>query len=164
MMLIAQNRTTVRKHVIIHLGLYESENHTEIEKETGRHYKKGKMAKMQVCNEYDGKPEQYLVCRPIKSPLYVDGRSTRGYWAVKITGTKAEMAFIKDTWRNDVKGLEPEGMIYHELLRKVTNIPKLIGYGDVPINMASKLQILAETVSVRDGSLRKISLLIIILV
>ena len=56
--------------------------------------------------------------RPVPVASSVAGRSTRGYWAVKIPDEKAgdglddyRICFLKDTWRMDTKGTgwETEG-------------------------------------------------------
>ena len=59
-------------------------------------------------------------------------RASRGYWAVSRKTRK--VVFIKDTWRYDTGELSQEGDILQRLTEKgVSNIPKLIHHGDVPL-------------------------------
>lgn len=92
------------------------------------------MTKLDVFDEKRRTFEQYIVSRPIKSPVSLAGRSTRGYWAARLEeGSKTTIAFLKDTWRNDVDGMEKEGDIYDELHEnKVPNISEVFCHGDLP--------------------------------
>ncbi|KAH8115724.1 hypothetical protein DFH11DRAFT_1702549 [Phellopilus nigrolimitatus] len=109
----------------------------ELEEAVGRHYQKERVAKVDVVSgDHRGSPmiEQYLISRPVMSPSSVAGRSTRGYWAVKVGSL--EMAFLKDAWRIDVDRMEQEGAILRHLNASgVKNISDLYCHGDVPIDI-----------------------------
>ncbi|KAI9059513.1 hypothetical protein FKP32DRAFT_1579780 [Trametes sanguinea] len=71
----------------------------------------------------------FIVSRPVVSPLSLDGRSTRGYWAVN--SVSGRIGFLKDTWRTYSQG-EVEGDILHRLNELgVRNVPVLAIHGDV---------------------------------
>ncbi|OSC97322.1 hypothetical protein PYCCODRAFT_1428549 [Trametes coccinea BRFM310] len=75
----------------------------------------------------------YIVSRPVVSPLSLDGRSTRGYWAVH--SASGQMGFLKDTWRTYYQE-EIEGDILHRLNELgVRNVPVLAVHGDVRDNL-----------------------------
>ncbi|KAI0350370.1 hypothetical protein OH77DRAFT_1431108 [Trametes cingulata] len=72
-------------------------------------------------------PERYLVSRPVTSPLYLNGRATRGYWAVH--ASTGQLVFLKDTWRLPQ---ESEGAILARLnTAGVRYVPSLVTHGDV---------------------------------
>ncbi|OSC97321.1 hypothetical protein PYCCODRAFT_1440300 [Trametes coccinea BRFM310] len=75
----------------------------------------------------------YIVSRPVVSPLSLDGRSTRGYWAVN--SASGQIGFLKDTWRTYTQE-EIEGDILHRLNEVgVRNVPVLAVHGDVVDDM-----------------------------
>ncbi|OSC97325.1 hypothetical protein PYCCODRAFT_1481381 [Trametes coccinea BRFM310] len=71
----------------------------------------------------------FIVSRPVVSPLSLDGRSTRGYWAVNCAS--GQVGFLKDTWRT-YHQREIEGDILRRLNELgVRNVPVLAVHGDV---------------------------------
>ena len=67
---------------------------------------------------------------PIAPPYSPPGRSTRGLAAYDPVGKRK--VFLKDTWRADAVGIEPEGETYRLLHdNQVRNIPRCIAAGDV---------------------------------
>lgn len=127
-------KETVRKNIIFQLGLDTTKDAKHVDKEMEDHYEPGKVTKLDVYDEKRRSFEQYIVSRPIKSPISLAGRSTRGYWAARLEGdSKAQIAFLKDTWRNDVDVMEKEGDIYDELHEnEVPNISDVFCHGDIP--------------------------------
>ncbi|KAI9059515.1 hypothetical protein FKP32DRAFT_1634329 [Trametes sanguinea] len=71
----------------------------------------------------------FIVSRPVVSPLSLDGRSTRGFWAVN--SATGEIGFLKDTWRT-CSQREIEGDILQKMNELgVRNVPILAVHGDV---------------------------------
>ena len=81
--------------------------------------------------------QYFLVSKPVVAPASIAGRSTRGYWAVKLPDeslgeTEYTIAFLKDTWRTSVPGSEKEGDIMVELIEDgVKNISDIFCHGDL---------------------------------
>ncbi|KAH8115742.1 hypothetical protein DFH11DRAFT_1854205 [Phellopilus nigrolimitatus] len=127
-------RETISAHVAFQLDVAGG----KLKKAVGQHYQKGRVAKVDVFGKDEhGVPvnEQYLISRPVVSPLSMAGRSTRGYWAAKV-GSEHKIAFLKDTWRIDVERMEREGAILQRLhLNGVKNVPGLYCHGDVPVDV-----------------------------
>ncbi|KAI0935419.1 hypothetical protein AcV7_003854 [Taiwanofungus camphoratus] len=121
-------KEAVTLHVKDQLGL----NGNALSLAVREHYQEGMVMAVSV---YDGQSKdaqvhRYLVSRPVASPLSVASRATRGYWAVD---ANLKVAFLKDTWRYAVRGMELEGTILDELRQAgVENVPNLIHHGDVP--------------------------------
>ncbi|KAI0948918.1 hypothetical protein AcW1_008660 [Taiwanofungus camphoratus] len=121
-------KEVITSHVKEQLGL----EGTVLSRAVREHYWKGMVV---AINVYDGQSKdaqvhRYLVSRPVASPLSVASRATRGYWAVD---ANLKVAFLKDTWRYAVRGMELEGTILDELRQAgVENVPNLIHHGDVP--------------------------------
>ncbi|KAH9895622.1 hypothetical protein C8Q73DRAFT_444295 [Cubamyces lactineus] len=77
------------------------------------------------------KIRQYLVGRPIFIAKGALGRGTLGFAA--LDRETEEFAWLKDCWRVDYTGVEPEGEILRELnAAGVPNIPTVLCYGDLP--------------------------------
>ncbi|KAI0929786.1 hypothetical protein AcV5_006658 [Taiwanofungus camphoratus] len=96
------------------------------------HYQEGMVMAINVYDGHrgDAQVHRYLVSRPVASPLSVASGATRGYWAVDANN---KVAFLKDTWRYAVEGMELEGTILNELRQAgVEHVPNLIHHGDVP--------------------------------
>lgn len=97
---------------------------------------KSKPKKRSVSENYTG-VQYFLVSKPVVAPTSMAGRSTRGYWAVKLPDkdigeTKYTIAFLKDTWRTSVPGSEKEGDIMVELIEDdVSNISDIFCHGDL---------------------------------
>ncbi|KAI0671012.1 hypothetical protein C8Q78DRAFT_1078957 [Trametes maxima] len=72
----------------------------------------------------------FIVSRPVVSPLSLDGRTTRGYWAVDTSSS--QVVFLKDTWlsypRKEVEG----DILQHLNELNVQNTPSLSVHGYVP--------------------------------
>ncbi|KAI0935442.1 hypothetical protein AcV7_003874 [Taiwanofungus camphoratus] len=121
-------KEAITLHVKDQLGL----NGNALSLAVREHYQEGMVM---AVNVYDGQSKdaqvhRYLVSRPVASPLSVASRATRGYWAVD---ANLKVAFLKDTWRYAVRGMELEGTILDELRQAgVENVPNLIHHGDVP--------------------------------
>lgn len=97
-----------------------------------------------ACRKYAdvGKHQYFLVSRPVAVPLSVAGRSTRGYWSVKIPDKDAgdntgdyRICFLKDTWRIVAKDMDKEGDIMVELYEAgVEYISDILCHGDVELS------------------------------
>ncbi|KAH8115737.1 hypothetical protein DFH11DRAFT_1507405, partial [Phellopilus nigrolimitatus] len=126
-------KTTIAAHVALQLDL----DGDKLEEAVGQHYQQKKVVKVDVVNKDEHNSpmiEQYLISRPVMSPLSMANSSTRGYWAVKVGSL--EMAFLKDTWRIDVKGREKEGTILERLnVNGARHISDLFCHGDVPVDI-----------------------------
>lgn len=89
------------------------------------------------CRDYKG-VQYFLVSVPVSAPLTVATRGTRGYWAVKVPNIKLReadyvIAFLKDTWRINVGGMEIEGEVIIEMIEAgVKFISDIFCHGDVP--------------------------------
>jgi hypothetical protein len=82
--------------------------------------------------EFDSEADEveFLVSRPVTSPLSLASRGTRGYWAVHVKNQTVH--FLKDAWRTAVGGLEIEGRILEKLAAgQVRNIPTVLCWSDV---------------------------------
>lgn len=72
------------------------------------------------CRKYS-RVQHFLVSVPVVAPVAAAARGTRGYWAVRTPDlhfeeTEYEIAFLKDTWRDDSEGMEVEGETVVELV------------------------------------------------
>lgn len=82
--------------------------------------------------------QYFLVSIPVSTPLTIATRGTRGYWSVKIPDETLEetdhvIAFLKDTWRINVGGMEIEGEVNIELIEAgVRFVSDIFCHGDVP--------------------------------
>lgn len=74
--------------------------------------------------EPDNNVSHYIVGRALDYNLGVIGRSTRGYLALDLS-TK-ECVFLKDMWRPDVSGVEPEHVWYEKLIK--AKVPHLVEF------------------------------------
>ncbi|KAH9895626.1 hypothetical protein C8Q73DRAFT_444409 [Cubamyces lactineus] len=73
---------------------------------------------------------QYLVGRPIFITREAIGRGTLGFAA--LDRETRQLAWLKDCWRADYPGVEPEGQILQELNDVgVPHIPTVVCYGDL---------------------------------
>ena len=104
---------------------------TELDKAVFEHYEPHRVAVYHVLQHAaianSETIHRYLVSRPVVSPLFLDGRGTRGFWAVdEATG---KVVFLKDTWR--FGGLEGLTLAYMNE-EGVRNVPVLADHGDVP--------------------------------
>jgi len=66
----------------------------------------------------------YVVGRALDYNLGVTGRCTRGYVAFDLSAK--EWVFLKDMWRPDVSGIEPEHVWYEKLAG--AKVPHLVGF------------------------------------
>ncbi|RPD62309.1 hypothetical protein L226DRAFT_568895 [Lentinus tigrinus ALCF2SS1-7] len=122
-------RDAIAQHVKAQLGVEGA----ELEKAVAEHYLPGRVSAMHVLQQgtvaCPDTVRRYLVSRPVISPLFLDGRGTRGFWAVDASTN--QVAFLKDTWR--FTGYPLEGDILEEMNAKgVRNIPSLLYHGEVP--------------------------------
>ncbi|TFK92770.1 hypothetical protein K466DRAFT_195010 [Polyporus arcularius HHB13444] len=76
---------------------------------------------------------RYLIARPTFASPALYGRCTRGYLAYDIDGEDG-VRFIKDSWRLDLKRVQPEHEVYERLEREgVTHgVVTCLGHEDVP--------------------------------
>ncbi|KAH9884513.1 hypothetical protein C8Q73DRAFT_818490 [Cubamyces lactineus] len=80
---------------------------------------------------YGNGTRQYLVGRPIVISKGAIGRGTLGFAA--LNRETREFAWLKDCWRADYPGVDPEGKILRELNEaQVPYIPTVVCYGDLP--------------------------------
>ncbi|KAJ3013509.1 hypothetical protein NUW54_g1573 [Trametes sanguinea] len=103
----------------------------ELDKALSAHYQPGHVTKVAVHPVGAGGREtrDLLVSRPVVSPLHLDGRCTRGFWAVDVK--TAKVMFLKDTWRTPSQS-ETEGDVVGRLnVLGVRNIPTVAYNGDV---------------------------------
>ncbi|KAH9849514.1 hypothetical protein C2E23DRAFT_839569 [Lenzites betulinus] len=125
-------RDVVREHVRSQLEL-EGE---ALDKAVSKHYCPGRTAVVGIYPQ--GQPishnvvGQYIISRPVVSPLSLVSRGTRGYWAVESASSR--LVFLKDTWHIVSEGTGTvEGTILGHLNDLgVRNIPTLYAHGDVP--------------------------------
>jgi hypothetical protein len=66
----------------------------------------------------------YIVGKALDYDLGVVGRCTRGYLALDLSTGKC--VFLKDMWRPDVPGIEPEHIWYEKLAE--AKVPHLVGF------------------------------------
>ncbi|KAI0664001.1 hypothetical protein C8Q70DRAFT_905844 [Cubamyces menziesii] len=122
-------RDTVKEY----LGLQLEVTGEELDVALVTHYQPGHAAVVRVDTQEsppdDEEPHFFIVSRPVVTPLHLDGRSTRGYWAVNAK-TK-QVVFLKDTWRS-YPTKEREGDTLRRLNELgVRNVPLLGVHGDV---------------------------------
>ncbi|KAI0656055.1 hypothetical protein C8Q70DRAFT_1056934 [Cubamyces menziesii] len=80
---------------------------------------------------YGNETRQYLVGKPVFFTQEVIGHGTLGFAA--LDREKRQLAWLKDSWRADYAGVEPEGQILQELNDvRVPHIPTIECYGDLP--------------------------------
>ena len=118
----------VREHVKLQKGI---ENDVALNaSHAHEHYKAGAVSVMTLFSAMEP-PKEFLVSRPLTSPLSVTGRATRAYWAVD--RNTHDVVLLKDTWRYIVPGAEEEGNVITELNEVgVRNVPTLLFHGYVP--------------------------------
>ncbi|KAJ2981291.1 hypothetical protein NUW54_g10892 [Trametes sanguinea] len=122
-------RDTVRAYVALQLDVFDE----ELDNALKTHYQPGHVTKVPVHSPAAAgsglKHYDLLVSRPVVSPLSLDGRCTRGFWAVDVETGK--VVFLKDTWRI-ASHSETEGDILRRLNELgVRNVPILAFQGDV---------------------------------
>ncbi|KAL1950768.1 hypothetical protein VTO73DRAFT_5892 [Trametes versicolor] len=125
-------RDAIRAHVRMQLEVEDE----ELDRAVRAHYQPGHATAVHV---YSRPPagtmtvvegRRYIVSRPVVSPLYLEGRGTRGYWA--LCCETGRVVFLKDTWRSDSIS-EVEGDILERLnALGVRNVPSLVMHGDAP--------------------------------
>jgi hypothetical protein len=78
----------------------------------------------------DAEVTEFLVSRPVMSPLSLASRGTRAYWAVHVKNKTVH--FLKDAWRTAVEELEVEGRILEKIAaEQVRNTPTVLCWSDV---------------------------------
>ncbi|KAI9062464.1 hypothetical protein FKP32DRAFT_1574035 [Trametes sanguinea] len=120
-------RDTVRAYVALQLEA----SGEELDKALSVHYQPGHVTKVAVhpVGAEGRETRDLLVSRPVVSPLHLDGRCTRGFWAVDVK--TAKVMFLKDTWRTPSQS-ETEGDVVGRLNELgVRNIPTVPYHGDV---------------------------------
>ncbi|KAL7277722.1 hypothetical protein ACG7TL_008658 [Trametes sanguinea] len=128
-------REAIREHVALQLDV----SGDALEKALLVHHQPGHATILRVDPQpSDGPrqaPRQYIVSRPVVSPLQLEGRCTRGYWAVDLD--TREVVFLKDTWRSYSRSdKEAEGDILARLNSlEVRNVPSLAFHGDCLLSL-----------------------------
>ncbi|KAI8978318.1 hypothetical protein BD414DRAFT_445578, partial [Trametes punicea] len=120
-------REIVREHVALQLEL-EGE---ELDKAIRAHYQPGHVTAVVIHSQQSGlvNDQTFIFSRPVVSPLSLDGRCTRGYWAVNAATER--IAFLKDTWRT-ISRTDVEGDVLQYLNELgIRNVPSLAIHGDV---------------------------------
>lgn len=125
-------RDAVKAHVRMQLKVEGK----ELDRAVRAHYQPGHVTAVHV---YSRPPagtmvvvegRRYIVSRPVVSPLYLEGRGTRRYWA--LCCETGRVVFLKDTWRSDSTS-EVEGDILERLnVLGIRNVPSLEMHGDAP--------------------------------
>ncbi|KAH9849520.1 hypothetical protein C2E23DRAFT_737111 [Lenzites betulinus] len=132
-------RDAIRSHARIQLG--PEVNSTELDKAVTAHYEPGHASIVSVFSKHQPPPgsdavvsrSRFIVSRPVVSPLHLQGRGSRGYWAV--CADTGRVVFLKDSWRSAAAD-ELEGDILSQLNEHgVSNVPRLVMQGDVPLNL-----------------------------
>ncbi|KAF8174239.1 hypothetical protein BJ912DRAFT_61765 [Pholiota molesta] len=83
-----------------------------------------------VTFDEDAEVTEFLVSRPVMSPLSLASRGTRAYWAVHVKNKTVH--FLKDAWRTAVEVLEVEGRILEKIAaEQVRNTPTVLCWSDV---------------------------------
>jgi len=77
--------------------------------------------RLEICDA-DGEVSQYVVGKALDYDLGVVGRCTRGYLA--LDRSTNQPVFLKDMWRPDILGVEPEHVWYEKLV--AANVPYLV--------------------------------------
>ncbi|RPD57722.1 hypothetical protein L226DRAFT_490916 [Lentinus tigrinus ALCF2SS1-7] len=79
-----------------------------------------------------GGERSFLVGAPHFLSTELAGRGTRGYVAIDCSDPKGPFVYIKDAWRVDRDGLEPEGNVLQYLNKEgVQGVPTLVCHGDI---------------------------------
>ncbi|RPD57718.1 hypothetical protein L226DRAFT_525038 [Lentinus tigrinus ALCF2SS1-7] len=84
-------------------------------------------------NMHDGQHERsFLVGAPHFLSPELAGRGTRGYVAIDCSDPQGPFVYLKDAWRVDRDGLEPEGNVLQYLNNEgVQGVPTLVCHGDI---------------------------------
>ncbi|KAI0745673.1 hypothetical protein C8Q76DRAFT_764828 [Earliella scabrosa] len=109
---------------------------TELANAVARHYQPGKAIAVEILVREDEHEDphlrRFIVSRPVVDPVWLDGRGTRGFWAVD--PSRDRVAFLKDTWILG-SSTELEGDTIRSLnLAGVCNVPRLVCHGEVLVN------------------------------
>lgn len=122
-------KQVIEEHVQFQGGL-SSEN-DKFKKAVETHYEPSRVVIIKAFEDPQSNvSHEYLVSRPVVSPLSIASRAMRGYWAVP--REEGNIAFLKDTWRYDTEKDWKEGNILERLTsRGVACIPNLFCHGDV---------------------------------
>ncbi|KAI0350366.1 hypothetical protein OH77DRAFT_1431105 [Trametes cingulata] len=123
-------RDTIRGHVRTQLEIEGD----VLDKAVTAHYQPGQVTAIHVHSPSPTRSgwtvDRFITSRPVVSPLSLESRGTRGYWAV--CARTRRMVFLKDTWRTR-SSEELEGDIVQQLNELgVRNVPGLVVHGDVP--------------------------------
>ncbi|EIW59068.1 uncharacterized protein TRAVEDRAFT_46378 [Trametes versicolor FP-101664 SS1] len=132
-----QEETRFRDAVIAHVRSQLEVEGDELDRAVRAHYQPGHVTAVDV---YFRAPmgtvvpvsfaRRFVVSRPVVSPLYLESRGTRGYWA--LCCDTGRVVFLKDSWREH-STTELEGDILERLNDLgVRNVPLLVAHGDVP--------------------------------
>lgn len=78
----------------------------------------------------DGSPLYYIAATPRVTPYTPPGRATRAFPAYDVL--RRVPVFMKDSWRVNMPGIWPEGLVYKALKKAgVRNIPDCLSSGDI---------------------------------
>lgn len=123
-------RDAITEHVRFQLELEDP----QLEEAVSEHYKPGHVTAVHVLNHHQtvtaDNVRRYIVSRPVISPLHLNGRGTRGYWALEASTRR--VVFLKDTWQY-YHPAGSEGDVLKSLNNKgVRNVPVFVWHGAVP--------------------------------
>ncbi|RPD57738.1 hypothetical protein L227DRAFT_529943 [Lentinus tigrinus ALCF2SS1-6] len=93
-------------------------------------------------NMHDGQCERsFLVGAPHFLSPELAGRGTRGYVAIDCSNPKGPFVYLKDAWRVDHDGIEPEGNVLKYLNdgEKIEGVPTLVCHGDIKDRMGDQV-------------------------
>ncbi|RPD57730.1 hypothetical protein L227DRAFT_577714 [Lentinus tigrinus ALCF2SS1-6] len=87
-----------------------------------------------------GGERSFLVGAPHFLSTELAGRGTRGYVAIDCSVPEGPFVYLKDAWRVDHEGIEPEGNVLQYLNdEKVVGVPTLVCHGDIKDHMGDQV-------------------------
>ena len=112
----------------------------DLTKAVAQHYQPGQVYSVDILYAHftasSDNTRRFIFSRPVASSLSLEGRGTRGYWAVDMTTKR--VVFLKDTWISDLE-TELEGDTLRRLADLgVRNVPSLVWHGHVPDRFTDK--------------------------
>ncbi|TBU38456.1 hypothetical protein BD309DRAFT_994448 [Dichomitus squalens] len=113
----------IRKHAETQLSKQKT-----IEEAVKEHYFEDCVVSMWITTASADTEQQFLVSRPLLTPLTFVGRAYRLYWALECSTNR--IVLLKDSWRYPLDHFQREGTIM-EVLSDVPNVPSVVCHGDV---------------------------------
>lgn len=130
-------RDAIRSHVRSQLGV----DGPELDKAVSAHYEPGHATAIEVHPQPPPEstkprpPILFIVSRPVSSTLYLEGRGTRGYWALDVAAGR--VVFLKDTWCTWPTEALEGNILAHLNEKDVRNVPQREIHGLVPHDFES---------------------------